>query len=91
MSLPLVEVQDEGLLELRGARLEHCCDVLEIRHYRSPALLLKVLIVDQPLADPRLLARQAATLLGQMGAGTKSLVSGWHRQGGVDLRLKIDI
>jgi len=87
VALPLVEEQDKGLLELHGSGLEHHRDVLQIRDDRGPALLLKVLIVNQPLADPRLLSRQAATLLGKMSTGAKGLISGWHRQRGVDLGL----
>lgn len=66
-------------------------DVLEIGDHRGPTLLLKMLIVDQPLADPRLFSCQAATLLGQMGTCAKGLVGGRHRQRGVDLSLQVDI
>lgn len=66
-------------------------DVLEIGDYCGPALLLEMLIVNQPLADPRLLPRQAATLLGQMGTCAKGLIGGRHRQRGIDLSLQVNI
>lgn len=91
MLLSLGEVEGETLLELIRTRLKHLRDVLEIGDHRGPTLLLKVLIVDQPLAYPGLLAGQAATLLSQAGARDQCLVSGRHRQRGVDLALKIDI
>lgn len=87
MLLPLSEVQDKGLLELIGSRLKHMRDVLEIGDNRGPTLLLEMLIVNQPLTDPRLLSRQTAALLGQMGTCAKGLIGGWHRQRGVDLSL----
>lgn len=57
MLLPFGEVQDKGLLKLLGSGLEHLRDVLEICHYCGPTLLLKMLIVNQPLADLCLLSR----------------------------------
>lgn len=91
MLLPLGEVKCEAMLKLVSSRLEHLRDVFEVRHHRGPSLLLKVLIVDQPFADSRLLPRQAATLLSQAGARHESLISGRHRQRTLDLTLKIDI
>lgn len=79
------------MLKLISSRLEHLRDIFEIRNHRGPSLLLKVLIVDQPLADSRLLSRQTATLLSQAGTRDKSLISGRHRQGAFDLTLQIDI
>lgn len=46
MLLPLSEIQNKGLLELLGSRLKHLCDILEICNYRSPTLLLKMLIMN---------------------------------------------
>lgn len=89
--LSLRQIDGEALLQKIGSRLEHLRDVLEIRHHGGPALLLKVLIVDQPLTDPGLLPRQSAALLRQLGTGDEGLVRGRHRQRRVDLALKIDI
>lgn len=91
MLLPLGEVQDEGLLKLLGSCLKHMRDVLEIGDHRGPSLLLEMLIVNQPLADPRLLSRQAATMLSQLGTCAKGRIGGRHRQRGVDLSLQVDI
>lgn len=91
MLLPFGEVQDEGLLELISSQLKHMRDVLEVGDHRGPALLLEMLIVDQLLADPCLLSRQAATLLGQMGTCAYGLISSRHRQRDVDLILQVNI
>lgn len=91
MLLSLRQIDGEALLQNIDSRLEHLRDVLEIRHHGGPTLLLKVLIVHQPLTDPGLLSRQCPALLTQLGTGDEGLVSGRHRQRHVDLVLKIEI
>lgn len=91
MLLPLRQIDSETLLQKIGTRLEHLSDVLQVRNHSRPALLLKVLIVYQLLADPGLLPRQSTTLLSQLGTGDEGLISGWHRQRRFDLALEIDI
>lgn len=91
MLLPFGQVSGERLRYGLGPALKHVRDVLEIGNHSCPSLLLQVLIVHQPLADPRLVPGQYAALLGESCTRHQGLIGGWHEQRGVNLNLQVDI
>lgn len=91
MLLALGEIQREALLENLGSGLKHVRYILEIRHHGRPALLLKMLIVNEVLAGPGLLPREDAALLGELRTRDQCSVGRGHRERTVDLIDEIDI
>lgn len=88
---PFGQIKSKALLENFSSGLKHVSDVLEIGDNSSPALLLKMLIVNETFASSGLFPSEGAALLGKLSPSNQSPVGRRHAQRSVDLFDEIDI